>query len=39
MRDWLATAPRALPPMGFGPGAPATRASRRADAIAPDLLQ
>ncbi len=38
MRNWLATAPRALPPKAFGPGAPATKASRRADAIALDLL-
>jgi len=37
-RQWLATAPRAVPPMSFGPGAPATKASRRADAIALDLL-
>jgi predicted acylesterase/phospholipase RssA len=37
-REWLVTAPRTVPPMGFGPGAPATKASRRADAIALDLL-
>jgi len=37
-REWLITAPRTVPPMGFGPGAPATKASRRADAIALDLL-
>jgi predicted acylesterase/phospholipase RssA len=37
-RAWLVTAPRTVPPMGFGPGAPATKASRRADAIALDLL-
>lgn len=38
MRSWLATAPRIVPPKAFGPGAPATKASRRADAIALDLL-
>jgi hypothetical protein len=38
MRNWLATAPRVVPPKAFGPGAPATKASRRADAIALDLL-
>lgn len=37
-REWLLTAPRTVPPMSFGPGAPATKASRRADAIALDLL-
>lgn len=37
-RAWLLTAPRSVPPMSFGPGAPATKASRRADSIALDLL-
>jgi len=35
---WLLTAPRTVAPMSFGPGAPATKASRRADSIALDLL-
>jgi predicted acylesterase/phospholipase RssA len=38
MREWLRTAPRTTVGFGFGPGAPPTVASRRADAIALDLL-